>query len=193
MLVWFPDPSCMGGAREGREGRITRPQRGSMEFHYCLIIDSCEATNTYKPHVHTAHSHGILFTTRTYLTFALSLINADGRNAAVDPRWGRVIHQTLPSLPSLAPPTQEGSGNQTTRSRMCGHGTQNLLVLRSPQLSFTFGPYVRAAMDLYRRYKERVGDAISVKTLVWRSPGLPDLLRRSCSKVHCLYWSRSEY
>ena len=20
-LVWFPDPSCMGGAREGREGR----------------------------------------------------------------------------------------------------------------------------------------------------------------------------
>ena len=31
----------------------------------------------------------------------------------MDPRWGRVIHQTLPSLPSLVPPTQEGSGNQT--------------------------------------------------------------------------------
>ena len=28
----------------------------------------------------------------------------------MDPRWGRVI---LPSLPSLAPPMQEGSGNQT--------------------------------------------------------------------------------
>ena len=21
-LVWFPDPSCVGGAREGREGRV---------------------------------------------------------------------------------------------------------------------------------------------------------------------------
>ena len=29
MLVWFPDPSCVGGAKAGREGRITRPQRGS--------------------------------------------------------------------------------------------------------------------------------------------------------------------
>ena len=27
---------------------------------------------------------------------------------------GHRIHQTLPSLPSLAPPIQEGSGNQTT-------------------------------------------------------------------------------
>ena len=54
-----------------------------------------------------------LFTTHTYLTFPFSLINTDGRNAAVDPRWGRVIHQTLPSLAFLAPPIQEGSGNQT--------------------------------------------------------------------------------
>ena len=35
---------------------------------------------------------------------------------------------------------------------MCGHRVQNLLVLKSPQLSFMFGPYVRAGMDLYRRY-----------------------------------------
>ena len=55
-----------------------------------------------------------LFTTHTYLTFAFSLINVDDRNTAVDPRWGRVIHQTLPSLASLAPPIQEGSGNQTS-------------------------------------------------------------------------------
>ena len=32
------------------------------------------------------------------------------------PTPGWVIHQTLPSLPSLAPPTQEGSGNQTRGS-----------------------------------------------------------------------------
>ena len=32
------------------------------------------------------------------------------------PTPGSVIHQTLPSLPSLAPPTQEGSGNQTRGS-----------------------------------------------------------------------------
>ena len=35
---------------------------------------------------------------------------------------------------------------------MCGRRAQNLLVLRSPQLFFTFGLYVRAGMDLYRRY-----------------------------------------
>ena len=68
-----------------------------------------------------------LFTTHTYLTFAFSLINADGRNAAVDPRWGRLIHQTLPSLAFLAPPIQEGSGNQTmcsprVSSRQAGRG-----------------------------------------------------------------------
>ena len=34
----------------------------------------------------------------------------------MDPRWGRVIHQTLPSLAFLAPPIQEGSGNQTKLS-----------------------------------------------------------------------------
>ena len=52
---------------------------------------------------------------------------------------------------------------------MCGHCALNLLVLRSPQLSFTFGPYVYAGMDLYRRYAAsrlqaiKVSDAISVK------------------------------
>ena len=61
-----------------------------------------------------------LFTTHTYLTFAFSLINTDGRNTAVDPRWGRVIHQTLPSLPSLAPPIQKGSGNQTSAQQGLG-------------------------------------------------------------------------
>ena len=34
----------------------------------------------------TLHIHTILFTTHTYLIFTLSLINADGGNAAVDPR-----------------------------------------------------------------------------------------------------------
>ena len=40
------------------------------------------------------------------------------------------------------------------RLRMCGHHTQtyDLLILRSPQLSFTSRPYIRADMDLYRRY-----------------------------------------
>ena len=33
----------------------------------------------------------------------------------MDPSWGRVIHQTLPSLAFLAPPIEEGSGNQTIR------------------------------------------------------------------------------
>ena len=35
---------------------------------------------------------------------------------------------------------------------MCSRRAQNLLILRSPQLSFTFGPYVRVGMDLYRQY-----------------------------------------
>ena len=107
----------MGGAREGREERvwrITRPQRGSQ-------FDNCEATNTYKfiahtlnvkPHIRTTRSHEILFTTHTYLTFALSLINADGRNAAVDPL--RVELFTRPFLPSpLSPrPHRKGLGTK---------------------------------------------------------------------------------
>ena len=43
----------------------------------------------------------------TYLTFAFSLINTDGRNVAVDPHWGQVIHQTLPSLAFLVTPTTQ--------------------------------------------------------------------------------------
>ena len=35
----------------------------------------------------------------------------------MDPHWGRVIHQTLPYLAFLAPPIQEGSGNQTSIER----------------------------------------------------------------------------
>ena len=37
---------------------------------------------------------------------------------------------------------------------MCGHRAQNLLVLKSPQLSFMFRPYVRTGMDLYRQYAD---------------------------------------
>ena len=54
-----------------------------------------------------------LFTTHTYLTFVFSLINTDGRNAAVDPRWGRVIHQTLP-LPFSPRPYRKGLGTKLT-------------------------------------------------------------------------------
>ena len=60
-----------------------------------------------KPHVYTAHSHEILFTINTYLTFAFffclfffRLINADCRNAAV-----RV---ELFTRPSLSRPTHTG-------------------------------------------------------------------------------------
>ena len=61
-----------------------------------------------KPHVHTnIHIHDShLLDIRVF---------TDGRNAAVDPRWGRVI---LPS-PTLAPPTQEESGNQTIGMEVC--------------------------------------------------------------------------
>ena len=41
---------------------------------------------------------------------------------SVDPRWGRVIHQTLPSLSFLAPPILEGSGNQTITTLCACHG-----------------------------------------------------------------------
>ena len=74
-----------------------------------------------------------LFTTHTYLTFVFSLINADGRNAAMDPRWGRVIHQTLLSLAFLAPPIQEGSGNQTTPAWLLLHRRWTLVFAVSRQ------------------------------------------------------------
>ena len=51
---------------------------------------------------------------------------------------------------------------------------------------------VRASMHLYGRYalfacKQRVSNAISVNTLVGRSPGLPDLLCRLCNKAYREY------
>ena len=71
--------------------------------------------------------------------------------------------------------------------------TYDLLILRSPQLSFASRllQYVRAGMDLYRWYrllacKQRVVDAISVKTLVRWSLCLPNLLCRLWIKEKCL-------
>ena len=46
--------------------------------------------------------------THTYLTYTFSLINTDGRNAAVDPHWGGVIHQTLTSSPLSPGPYRKG-------------------------------------------------------------------------------------
>ena len=101
-MVWFGSqtlPSGRGEKGEKKEGSGDKLDLNSdpRNFITVLIIDSCKATNTYKfiahtlnmkPHVHTTHSHEIFFTTHTYLTFTFSLINADGRNAAVDLRVG---------------------------------------------------------------------------------------------------------
>ena len=54
----------------------------------------------------------------------------------MDPHWGRVIHQTLPSLPSLTPPIQEGSGNQTRRFQYAGVWGHAL----PPKENFDFRP-----------------------------------------------------
>ena len=69
-----------------------------------------------KPHVHTTHSQGILFTNHTYLIFAFSLINAESRNAAV-PCIDQVIYQILP-LPFLTPPTRKGLGTKLGHNRL---------------------------------------------------------------------------
>ena len=69
---------------------------------------------------------------------------------------------------------------------MCGHRTQNLLILRSPQLSFMSGLCGHGFVQMICRLlacKQNVGDAISIKILVRRSPGLPDLLRHPCIVV----------
>ena len=55
-------------------------------------------TLNMKPHIHATHSHEILFTTHTYLTFTFSLINPDSRNAAVNPLLG-LSYTRLPLLP----------------------------------------------------------------------------------------------
>ena len=97
-----PKPFLVGGIRKGigRKGLVTQTPR----IHG---IDSCEATNAYKfithtsnvkPHAHTTHSHE---TTHTYLTFAFP-------SSAVDPCYGQVIHQTLPS--SLSHPHRKALG-----------------------------------------------------------------------------------
>ena len=67
---------------------------------------------------------------------------------------------------------------------MCDHRAHNLLVLRSPQFSFTLGPRSSyghksvLAICVFLAYKRRVGNIISVETLVQRLPGLPDLLHQ---------------
>ena len=69
---------------------------------------------------------------------------------------------------------------------MCGHRAQTLLVLRSPQLSITSGPQLSCGLQTIRELlacKQRVSDAISVKTLVRRSPVSQEsdlVLYRSC-------------
>ena len=57
--------------------------------------------------MYAAHSHEILFTTHTYLTFVFSLINADGRIAAVDPPLGS-SYSPDPSFPPLSRPAHTG-------------------------------------------------------------------------------------
>ena len=63
----------------------------------------------------TLHIHTILFMTHNYLTFAFSHINAEaGTQPWIHIRFGLFTRPFLPS--SLTPPTQEGSGNQTSYS-----------------------------------------------------------------------------
>ena len=95
-LVWFPDlPSGWGEKRKERKSLVNNLTPTQIHgISIIIIIDSCKTRNTcnfithtlnVKPHVHATHSHEILSTTRTYLTFAFSLINTDGWNTAVDP------------------------------------------------------------------------------------------------------------
>ena len=71
------------GKRKGLVNNLTPWIHGiSLLFNTYKLIAH---TLNVKPRVHTTHSHEFLFTTHTYLTFTFSPINADGRNAAVDP------------------------------------------------------------------------------------------------------------
>ena len=71
---------------------------------YKFIAHKCEATCPHytftRNFIHNSH----------LLDIHISLINADGRNAAVDSVRVRVIHQTLPSSPLLTLPTRKGLG-----------------------------------------------------------------------------------
>ena len=88
-----------------------------------------------------------------------------------------------------------GPKHKQRQPRMCGHRTLNLLILGSQQLSLLCPDCdVRVDMDLYGLLtcKPRVSDAISVKTLVWRSPRLPDLLHRTCTCARYRLYSQIE-
>ena len=119
LLIWIKvKPSAC--SRASKQAHLLNPEIRQLRLFIVtlLIIDSGEATNTYKfiahtvkPHDHTTHSHETLFTTRTYRTFAFSLFNADGWNAAVDPRYSP-DHVTFPPSPLLTPPTRKGLGTK---------------------------------------------------------------------------------
>ena len=92
------------GRERGEEGRVWGIQRIS-------LIDSCEATNTYKfiiSHLNMQHytfTWNFIHDSRLLDICIFSLINTAGRN--------EVIHQILPSPPFVTWPIQVRSGNQT--------------------------------------------------------------------------------
>ena len=78
---------------------------------------------------------------------------------------------------------KSGSYSKQHWSRMCDHSAQNLLALRSPQFSFALAVCGHKSVQMIcvflgYMYKRRVGDTISVKTSVWRLPGVPDMLHQ---------------
>ena len=64
----------------------------------------------------------------------------------MDPRWGRVIHQILPSLPSLAPPIQEG--NQTNVQYQARRQGGSRGFERTPLLTSKSNPLVSLVLSL---------------------------------------------
>ena len=72
------------------------------------------------------------------LDIHVSLINADGRNAAADPRLGRVIHQTLPFPLSRPAPHRKGLGTKLPYSYTAKSYVLNQTWLGSDTDLFTF-------------------------------------------------------
>ena len=117
-----PRPFLVGGVRKGRgrKGLVNNPT--PMWIHRISLMYNNQwlrTQNTYKftlnmkPHVHTTHSHEILFTTHTYLTFGIF----PHQHCRQECSRGSVLRSSYSPdtsfLSPFLPHPLEGSGNQT--------------------------------------------------------------------------------
>ena len=126
----------------------------------------------------TLHIHTILFTTRTYLTFALSLINADGGNAAVDPLRVELFTRPFLPFPFLTPPTRKGLGTKLITPRPLHHTHPTTPITPHPShishITYYAHVYTQGRRGTWKKRKMKAGEqGTGALQITWTKPSSP--------------------